>query len=294
MGKSILCFSASWCKSCQSIKQDILAIKSRLELDCVDDATNDTIFKGTNHPSLVYIDVDDDPSISDTYNVQALPCFLFIDQSEHIAFRYEGSDLDRINTYINAFVLDDKESFASLVAQEVKTDTPSSEADDPNSAYPELDGVRMSDRIPVTDIVNSLEGHSHSHHAANELLQGRYGHQASPCPSGTTSLIAEKDMFEYLVPMLSKDGTCSNSAILSPHPFNLATNVYKLKSLDGPEYERRLAYLTKLHHVVNLIYQVSNHAEWIGIYRLLQIRGSGHPHYNDGTRVLVKEAYKGA
>lgn len=300
MGKSILFFSASWCKSCQSIKQDVLAIRSRLELGRSNDGRDDSNFTKDSYPQpsplLVYIDVDEDPGASDAHNVQVLPCFVFIDQYDQSVFRYEGSDLHRINTYIDSFVLDDK-SFQLQLAAEIDA---SIEASTP-IVYPKLSGVRFDSLIFSVDDVDSLYSNNHNHEAAHDILIAELSvvETATVFDQSLLQLSDDKDLFEFLVPTLSKDGTCSNSAVLSPHPFNLATVVYGLKSSsDHFEYQKRRTYLTKLHRIVALIHEVSNHAEWIGIYRLLQVDDQ---HFDsirnggiiDGDRVLVKEAYRG-
>jgi len=295
MGKSIIFFSASWCKSCQSIKHDVLAIRSRLDLGRSSDGHDDR----TKPPQLVYIDVDEDPGASDAHDVKILPCFVFIDQHDQSVFRYEGSDLHRINTYIDSFVLDDKSFELQLAAED---DDASIEASNP-IVYPKLCGVRLDSLIFSVDDIDSLynDGCKRNHKAAHDILVAELSAveiAASVFDQSLQQLSDDRNLFEFIVPTLSKDGTCSNSAVLSPHPFNLATVVYGLKASDQFEYQKRRTYLTKLHRIVALIHEVSNHAEWIGIYRLLQVDDK---HFDsirnggliDGDRVLVKEAYRG-
>lgn len=295
MGKLILFFSASWCKSCQSIKEDVLEIRSRLELSHKD-STKDS---NPQPPLLVYIDVDEDPGSSDAHNVQVLPCFVFIDQHDQSVFRYEGSDLRRINSYIDSFVLDDKMSFFELQLAAEDEDAASSIDSSNPIVYPKLCGVRSDSLIFSVDDVDNLYSGERNHEAAHDILATVTAVATKFDQSLLQLSSSDKDLFEFLVPTLSKDGTCSNSAVLSPHPFNLATVVYGLKaSSDHFEYQERRNYLTKLHRIVALIYEVSLHAEWIGIYRLLQVDDK---HYDsirnggliDGDRVLVKEAYRG-
>lgn len=244
-------------------------------------------------PQLVYIDVDEDPGASDAHDVKVLPCFVFIDQHDQSVFRYEGSDLHRINTYIDSFVLDDKSFELQLAAE----DAASIEASNP-IVYPKLCGVRFDSLIFSVDDIDCLyNGCKRNHEAAHDILIAELS-AATVFDQSLLQLSDDRNLFEFLVPTLSKDGTCSNSAVLSPHPFNLATMVYGLKASDHFEYQNRRTYLTKLHRIVAMIHEVSNHAEWIGIYRLLQVDDKHFDNIRnggliDGDRVLVKEAYRG-
>jgi len=271
-----------------------------LDLGRTIDGHDDNSAKRSQYPPLVYIDVDEEPDASDTHNVQVLPCFLFIDQSDRIVLRYEGSDLHRINKYIDSFILDNNTSFELLLA----TEDASKEASDP-IVYPKLSGVQSDSLILCSVDDDCLYSSKHNHQTAHDILATVDNDTVATKPNiqwvfdQSLQLSSDKDLFEFLVPTLSKDGTCSNSAVLSAHPFNLATVVYGLQqSTDHFEYQMRRAYLTKLHHIVTLIHQVSNRAEWIGIYRLLQVDdrhfdSTRHGGIIDGDKVLVKEAYRG-
>ena len=91
-------------------------------------------------------------------------------------------------------------------------------------------------------------------------------------------------LYEYIVPTVSADGTCSNVHHMAKRPFNLATDVYGLtftvEVLRNHAMTRRLL---RLNEVVSYLYELT-HADWIGVYRCVEA---------DGVVALVKEAYRG-
>jgi L-methionine (R)-S-oxide reductase len=106
-------------------------------------------------------------------------------------------------------------------------------------------------------------------------------------------LVANKDLdnlrslYEFKVPLLSLDGTCSVAHKLAKRPFNLATDAYQLpfeeehleRLLSAPT-THRLLYLRHVVRQLNAVVQ----ADWIGIYRMVEA---------DGEPALLKEAYLG-
>jgi putative methionine-R-sulfoxide reductase with GAF domain len=100
-------------------------------------------------------------------------------------------------------------------------------------------------------------------------------------------------MYEYRVPTISADGTCSNTEVLAKSPFNLAVNGYNICGASAfsaaelrshPMTER----LVRLKSIIEGLYELTQ-ADWIGLYRLVSdVSDRGAP-----IPTLMKESYRG-
>lgn len=131
----------------------------------------------------------------------------------------------------------------------------------------------------ITALMVAGGNHTSEHSAAvtNEILTKAY--DLSTCSDADIL-----SLFEYRVPTLSLDGTCSNVHQLAKRPFNLATDAYNIPfNADSLRSHPATLRLHRLHHIVDHIYEVTK-ADWIGIYRCVNA---------DGVVSLMKESYRG-
>jgi len=92
----------------------------------------------------------------------------------------------------------------------------------------------------------------------------------------------KEDLLTYPVPELTPDGTCNVGTRLAVKPYDLRS----ILGVQGdPKAEK--ATLQQLNQLYGLIAEVQKtvKADWIGVYQVA--------HKSDGSRVLVKLAYKG-
>lgn len=276
--RNIHYFSATWCKSCQTIKEEISLLKHNVDI-------------GDKQEKIIFsiIDIDEDSSLADEMEVVSVPSIVFVDDNQKI-YSYNGSNILEIMKYIDLFL-----HSSDTLIQEISNDI-NKEKDIP-PIYPSFKGVSEDNLITVqlSDEMNNIFSDTIIYHiVTNNLLT-----QVSPNISITISSNIESnnhlDLFEYNIPVLSNDGTCSNADRISSYSFNLAKYIYNVNNNTTSIYsDNHINYLLKLKSIVNLIYDISKGSEWIGIYRLLEVEDNKtNPQFKIKDRVLVKESYRG-
>ena len=140
------------------------------------------------------------------------------------------------------------------------------------------------------------------HHSNNSTSEGivpgtiwtrNHSSPIFPCASTVTCELTSNQLYQlyhYKVPRITLDvnnNACSNPNLLSKYVFDLSernpnyspSNIFPL--IHHPETKR----MVQLSYLVDYLYEVTRHAEWIGIYRLIQEAS--------GDYVLLKESYRG-
>lgn len=215
-----------------------------------------------NELSFFKYDVDIDIDEAEKFNIASLPTFIFMN-NDNIQYEYTGSDIDELTIQIINFHNND----SSLI-------TNSNKEVEEEIIWPRFFTISESNKV-IVDIIPPVNINSTN---INDILTSQI--EINNCDINK--------LFIYKIPIISKNGTCSNSNIMSPNPFNLATNVYKIdKNIDLRNHQKT-QYLNRLYTVVELLYSCTQ-ADWIGIYRMMDTVCA------NGITIpaLVKESYKG-
>jgi putative methionine-R-sulfoxide reductase with GAF domain len=249
--------------------------------------------------SLV-VDIDDVPEVSDLYGVGSLPTILFFKEGT-IVGSYSGSDIDAIR----AMLLD----FAGGKLEASGDGASSIGATEP--VYPPIAAsLSCKDRGRVS--LEAADGADTANLSISsismlglDLFIDSSASAAVPSNrvvANARSILVDIDaltdeivrsMYEYRVPTISADGTCSNTEVLAKNPFNLAVNGYNLCAASKfsptelkshPMTER----LVRLKSIVEGLYEITQ-ADWIGLYRLVSdVADETAP-----VPTLMKESYRG-
>jgi thioredoxin-like negative regulator of GroEL len=86
----IVRFSAEWCKPCKKIHPDFIKISNEHNESAI----------------FVAVDVDTHDELAAKYSALSIPLFVAIKDGKEIA-RYAGSDVSKLNTFINSNLLKD-------------------------------------------------------------------------------------------------------------------------------------------------------------------------------------------
>lgn len=260
----IVLFSASWCKMCSHLIQE-------LQKQSI---------------SFRKVDVDELSSLADRYDVTNLPKVLFFKNSKLIQ-SYTGS---HINDFMQVY-----DAAKQGVEIHPTSDTgieptiPSIENIDTKNSYLfPVKSISLKDSSISNSLLNDI-GLGDLSFTPNEMLQLNHvvSNIFSENSTENDSLSDEQilKLYQYNVPTISQDGTCSNIHQLAKRPFNLSTDAYGLEfSIENLRKNAMTTRLIRLNAIVSKIYELTQ-ADWIGIYRLVVTDGS--------VPSLMKEAYFG-
>lgn len=294
----VVTFGAAWCKNCSNFNPKLANASIEYGIP---------IFK---------VDVEEMQELGAMYDVKSLPCSIFLhrttlDTNPIVWDAYVGSDIEKMREKLTNFVQRDNRSVQSSIV---------STEEDILLPIPDISCVVDNNRFPriivhQTNVDDFPFLHFHVFASLLKNLVPSYLEHLSMCPDGDNIVLNalscdyiplvsphatydntnDQDgryntpsLFEYKVPLMNAEGTCSNAAVLSKFPFSLLSNVYHLTpppSLSGEakRYDDVHTRLVHLNNIVRLLYNYTR-ADWIGIYRMMDV---------NGELALVKEAYFG-
>lgn len=276
----VLIFGAKWCKNCNILNNDILLIdENELKLP---------IFK---------IDVDILPLLAEKYEATRLPTSIILHlnhKSEDIYPVYVGSNIEAFKSWIRNSSegrLENKVPIRTLV-----------DVDSVEPIIPEILEIAhdiYNEQIPQKQMTSFV---SEDIQFINLVVAVGLGNMdiklndISNLNNGVKTIFSNEDTFtevtieeleklyEYKIPTVSADGTCSNLDKLASKPFNLALNAYHIEYSPEILCNHLATYrLIKLGEIVNILRSLTN-ADWIGLYRVVLA---------DNIPTLLKEAYFG-
>jgi len=265
-------------------------------------------------------DIDDENKIADTMGVSKVPCFLFLHKGK-VNHEIVGAKVEEIIDFITIFSSAEFISSNQIIVAEDMASNFGEETDDDFTEL-QVPEINIILDFPLNEIdVSSCWFHKFLL-VDNSLYIGfrkniltipqfwnsiglgslpiqfdSFLHLNSIVPDSISSVLsivntlqldrsAIQELYEYCVPTVSIDGSCSNTRKMSKRPFNLATDAYKFKEFNDEDLQKHkcTVRLLTLKHIVDALYQLTNRAEWIGIYRLVSA---------DGLPTLLKESYRG-
>ena len=232
------------------------------------------------------MDVSELEDVAEEFEVRSVPTIVGLKDGKcHLT--YVGSKLDTLLDRINGFIgsaggeqaaVAEPESHQSAEppAKRARTDaSASSKASSSNALTQKAMGALISQHLaPVLTHAGTVLQPSH-------LTLVRDSLSAFPPPLSRRDV---QQLYEYPVPALSADGTCSASSGLAAEPFSLRS----VLEVPGDAIERHptTVRLWRLRRVVQGLAD-SLGVEWVGVYRRCHPAGQEAP-------VLCKEAYVGA
>jgi putative methionine-R-sulfoxide reductase with GAF domain/thiol-disulfide isomerase/thioredoxin len=295
--KIVLHFSASWCSECHKIESELIKLFDRFNSELI----------------IYHIDTDELSELTDKMQISKLPSFLFYCNGFQVD-RYFGSDMNDITAkvlnLINLTSIPSGHAQSTYMSEEV-TSTNDLLKDNTTIVWPSIQigverfaydflpvkNISLDAYIPHQSLIDKMEflsavGLGNLPITANMMRSLRA--KKSVVNECFDSIIIEPPtteeeifkLFEYRVPMISEDGSCSIADTLSKTPFNLAIDAYKLAPFDLSYLQGHFmtSRLQMLNALVLRIYELTNGADWIGIYKIVDV---------EGTPTLLKESYRG-
>lgn len=258
-------FGAHWCHSCKDFLKNI---------------ESGDLFQSTIH--VFKVDVDEFPGLADRYKVQMLPTTLM----------FLNGDIKRIQTGSNITELVENLSLLTDSSATLSLPSVGLIEDGVEPIIPVIDDVfhalevcECRQQSPITfklliDVgLGSLEVTADSVGGLLNIVYDVIGRSSMELLSSDVA-----SLYEFVVPTVSQDGTCSNVHQMAKRPFNLAKDAYHIPFdtavLQFHPMTTRLLRLKSIILELNAIVQ----ADWVGIYRVVTA---------DGLPSLLKESYIG-
>lgn len=81
---TVIDFYATWCEPCKKIEPEYKALKA----------------KYSDKLNFMTVDIDQQPDVSNQFNINVVPTFVFLDENGNEVYRFEGADSQQLNDMI--------------------------------------------------------------------------------------------------------------------------------------------------------------------------------------------------